>query len=85
MRIHIINRYIYLFLFMSLISELRSKAQEKGKDLVKRFEELEKIEKQLSIEKKQIEKQVDLINGEITGYNKIEPPVEDAPNEAPVE
>jgi len=70
---------------MSVISDLRSKAQEKGKDLIKRYEELVKIQKQLKTEKKQIEKQVDLINGEITGYNKIEPPVEDAPNEAPVE
>ena len=31
----------------------------------------------------QIEKQVDAINGEINAYNKIEPPVADAPNEAP--
>jgi hypothetical protein len=32
---------------------------------------------------RQIEKQVDALNGEITAYNKIEPPIEDAPNEAP--
>ena len=32
---------------------------------------------------RQIEKQVDALNGEINAYNKIEPPVQDAPNEAP--
>ena len=68
---------------MSTIAELRTEAQTKGQELVKRFNELENAEKQIQIEKKQIEKQVDAINGEINAYNKIEPPVADAPNEAP--
>ncbi len=68
---------------MSQISDLRTEAQAKGQELVKRFQELENAEKQIQIEKKQIEKQVDAINGEILAYNKIEPPVADAPNEAP--
>ncbi len=68
---------------MSTIAELRTEAQTKGQELVKRFNELENAEKQILIEKKQIEKQVDAINGEINAYNKIEPPVADAPNEAP--
>ena len=68
---------------MSTISELRTEAQTKGQELVKRFNELENAEKQILIEKKQIEKKVDAINGEINAYNKIEPPVADAPNEAP--
>ena len=69
---------------MSTITELRTEAQTKGNELIKRFQELENAEKQILIEKKQIEKQVDALNGEIAAYNKIEPPVEDAPNEAPV-
>tara|TARA_Y100000401_G_scaffold22019_1_gene14742 strand:+ start:486 stop:704 length:219 start_codon:yes stop_codon:yes gene_type:complete len=68
---------------MSQISDLRAEAQAKGQELVKRFQELENAERQIQIEKKQIEKQVDAINGEILAYNKIEPSVEDAPNEAP--
>ena len=68
---------------MSQISDLRADAQAKGQELVKRFQELENAEKQILIEKKQIEKKVDAINGEINAYNKIEPPVADAPNEAP--
>lgn len=69
---------------MSQISDLRVEAQAKGQELVKRFNELENAERQILIEKKQIEKQVDAINGEILAYNKIEPPVEDVPNETPV-
>ena len=69
---------------MSQISDLRAEAQAKGQELVKRFQELENAERQILAEKKQIEKQVDAINGEILAYNKIEPPVEDVPNEAPV-
>ena len=68
---------------MSSISELRTEAQTKGQELVKRFQELENAENQIKAEKKQIEKQVDAINGEISAYNKIEPPVQDVPNEAP--
>lgn len=73
---------------MSTISELRTEAQTKGQELVKRFNELENAEKQILIEKKQIEKQVDAINGEILAYNKIEPPVtevEPTPAPEPVE
>ena len=46
---------------MSTISELRAEAQTKGQELVKRYQELETIEKQVNTEKKQIEKQVDVI------------------------
>ncbi len=60
---------------MSSISQLRSEAQARGEELVKRFQELENAEKQILVEKRQIEKQVDAINGEIAAYNKIEPPV----------
>ena len=62
---------------MSTISELRSEAQSRGEELVKRFQELEKAEKQILVEKQQIKTQVDSINGEIAAYNKIEPPVAD--------
>ena len=68
---------------MSTITELRTEAQAKGNELIKRFQELENAERQILAEKKQIEKQVDAINGEINAYNKIEPPGVDAPNEAP--
>ena len=62
---------------MSTISELRTEAQTKGQELVKRFQELENAEKQILAEKAQIKTQVDSINGEIAAYNKIEPPVTD--------
>ena len=39
------------------------------------FQELEKSEQQILVEKSQIKSQVDTINGEIAAYNKIEPPV----------
>ena len=68
---------------MSQINDLRTEAQTKGQELVKRYQELENAEKQISIEKAQIKSQVDAINGEISAYNKIEPPNEDAPNKAP--
>lgn len=73
---------------MSTISDLRTEAQTKGQELVKRFQELETAENQIKAEKKQIEKQVDGINGEIAAYNKIEPPVtevEPTPAPEPVE
>ena len=62
---------------MSSISELRAEAQTKGQELVKKHQEL-------MVQAKQIEDEVKAINGEINAYNKIEPPTEDAPNEAPV-
>lgn len=75
---------------MSTITELRAAAQATGQELVKRFQELEAAERQILGEKKQIEKQVDAINGEIAAYNKIEPPVTEveptpAPAPEPVE
>ena len=73
---------------MSTISELRSEAQSRGEELVQRFQELEKAEKQILLEKQQIKTQVDSINGEIAAYNKIEPPtteVEPQPEPEPVE
>ena len=63
---------------MSTISELRSEAQSRGEELVKRFQELEKAQEQILVEKSQIKSQVDAINGEIAAYNKIEPPVTEA-------
>ena len=68
---------------MSQINDLRTEAQTKGQELVKRYQELENAEKQISIEKAQIKSQVDAINGEIIAYNMIDPPNEDAPNKAP--
>jgi SMC interacting uncharacterized protein involved in chromosome segregation len=70
---------------MSSISELRTQAQATGQELVKRFQELEAAERQIQAEKTQIKSQVDAINGEINAYNKIEPPVEEIPNEEPTE
>ena len=73
---------------MSTISNLRTEAQARGQELVKRFGELETLENQVKAEKKQIEKQVDAINGEINAYNKMEPPVtevEPTPAPEPVE
>ena len=73
---------------MSTISDLRTEAQTKGQELVKKFQELDNAEKQILAEKAQIKMQVDLINGEINGYNKIEPPVtevEPTPAPEPVE
>lgn len=62
---------------MSSIAELRTEAQSKGKELVEKWN-------QLQAECRSIEKELDGLNGEILAYNKIEPPTEDAPNEAPV-
>ena len=73
---------------MSTISDLRTEAQTKGEELVKRFQELENAERQIAQEKAQIKSQVDSINGEIAAYNKIEPPVtevEPTPAPEPVE
>ena len=73
---------------MSTISELRTEAQTKGQELVKRFQELENAENQIKAEKIQIKSQVDAINGEILAYNKIEPPVSEVaptPASEPVE
>jgi len=73
---------------MSTISELRTEAQTKGQELVKRFQELEAAEQKILEEKRQIKTQVDNINGEIAAYNKIEPPVtevEPTPEPEPVE
>tara|TARA_R100000353_G_scaffold112301_1_gene80495 strand:+ start:288 stop:506 length:219 start_codon:yes stop_codon:yes gene_type:complete len=68
---------------MSTIQELRAKAQADGQELVKQFQELDAQKNEILAKQRQIEKQVDALNGEINAYNKIEPPVADAPNEAP--
>ena len=68
---------------MSTIAELRAEAQTKGNELIKEFQALDAQKNEILLKQKQIEKQVEAINGEINAYNKIEPPVEDAPNEAP--
>tara|TARA_A100001388_G_scaffold272121_1_gene251954 strand:+ start:4813 stop:5046 length:234 start_codon:yes stop_codon:yes gene_type:complete len=70
---------------MSTISELRSEAQSRGEELVKRFQELEKAQEQILVEKSQIKSQVDAINGEIAAYNKIEPPVTEVETTQPSE
>ncbi len=61
------------------IQKLKEEAQARGQQFVKRYQELENAEKQIAAEKKAIEKEVDLINGEINGYNKIEPPTSEPP------
>ena len=63
----------------SPIQKLKEDAQARGQQFVKRYKELENAEKQIATEKKAIEKEVDLINGEINGYNKIEPPAQEPP------
>ncbi len=68
---------------MSTIQELRAKAQADGQELVKQFQELDVQKNEILAKQRSIEKQVDALNGEINAYNKIEPPVQDAPNEAP--
>ena len=68
---------------MSTIQELRAKAQADGQELVKQFQELDVQKNEILAKQRQIEKQVDALNGEINAYNKIDPPVADAPNEAP--
>ena len=68
---------------MSTIAELRAEAQTKGNELIKEFQALDAQKNEILLKQKQIEKQVDAINGDINAYNKIEPPVADAPNEAP--
>ena len=68
---------------MSTIQELRAKAQATGQELVKQFQELDVQKNEIIAKQRQLEKQVDALNGEINAYNKIEPPVQDAPNEAP--
>lgn len=68
----------------SEIQKLKEEAQARGQQFVNRFKELENAEIQIAKEKKAIEKEVDLINGEINGYNKIEPPTTDAPKKAPI-
>ena len=62
---------------MSTIAELRAEAQTKGNELIKEFQALDAQKNEILLKQKQIEKQVDAINGEINAYNKIEPPVTD--------
>ena len=56
---------------MSTIQELRAKAQADGQELVKQFQELDVQKNEILAKQRQIEKQVDALNGEINAYNKI--------------
>ena len=67
---------------MSTVSELRQEAQDKGKKFVDEYntlsqqrEELIKRMEEIQNQQNQILLAVEKINGEIDGYNKIEPPV----------
>lgn len=67
---------------MATVNELRQEAQDKGKKLVDEYNTLSQQREELSKQLKETEyKQngilvaVEKINGEIEGYNKIEPPV----------
>ena len=67
---------------MSTVSELRQEAQEKGQKLVDEYntldeqkQEILKQSKEIQVKQNEILMAVEKINGEIEGYNKIEPPV----------
>ena len=67
---------------MSTVSELRQEAQDKGKKLVDEYNILSQQREELITKVKEIQSQqnqiliaIEKINGEIDGYNKIEPPV----------
>tara|TARA_Y100001973_G_scaffold1060_1_gene1394 strand:- start:975 stop:1220 length:246 start_codon:yes stop_codon:yes gene_type:complete len=67
---------------MSTVSELRQEAQEKGQKLVDEYntldeqkQEILKQSKEIQVKQNKILMAVEKINGEIDGYNKIEPPV----------
>ena len=68
---------------MSTVSELRQEAQSKGQQLVDEYntlgqkkEEFSKQLQEVQTRQNQILIAVEKINGEIDGYNKIEPPVD---------
>ena len=67
---------------MATVNELRQEAQDKGKKLVDEYnilqEQKDETSKQLQeiqVKQNQILIALEKINGEIDGYNKIEPPV----------
>jgi len=71
---------------MATVNELRQEAQDKGQKLVEEYntfnnqkEELSKQLQEVQVKQNQILIAVEKINGEIDGYNKIEPPVAPAP------
>ena len=71
---------------MSTVNELRQEAQDKGKKLVDEYNTLQEQKTDLSKQLQEIQgKQnqiligLEKINGEIDGYNKIEPPVAPVP------
>ena len=70
---------------MPSITELRTTAQQKGKALLARFDELKRIEEQVKAEKETLKAQIENINGEIIAYNKMEeaPVTEVEPTPAP--
>ena len=76
---------------MSTVSELRQEAQDKGKKFVDEYNTLSQQKEDLLKKLEEIQKQqnqillaVEKINGEIEGYNKIEPPVASVVEEADV-
>ena len=67
---------------MSTVNELRQEAQHKGEKLVDEYNTLNQQKEELSKQLQEIQNKqngiliaVEKINGEIDGYNKIEPPV----------
>tara|TARA_Y100001970_G_C13552578_1_gene517562 strand:+ start:83 stop:328 length:246 start_codon:yes stop_codon:yes gene_type:complete len=71
---------------MTNVQELRQEAQNKGQKLVDEYntldeqkQELLKQSKEIQVKQNEILMAVEKINGEIEGYNKIEPPVASVP------
>ena len=71
---------------MSTVNDLRQEAQDKGQKLVDEYNTLNQQKEELSKQLQEVQgKQnqiliaVEKINGEIDGYNKIEPPVAPVP------
>ncbi len=71
---------------MATVNELRQEAQDKGKKLVDEYNTLTQQKEELSKQLQEIQNKqngiliaVEKINGEIDGYNKIEPPVAPVP------
>ena len=71
---------------MATVNELRQEAQDKGKKLVDEYNTLQQQKDDISKQFQEVQgKQnqiligIEKINGEIDGYNKIEPPVAPVP------
>ena len=71
---------------MASVNELRQEAQDKGQKLVDEYNTLNQQKEELSKQLQEIQNKqngiliaVEKINGEIDGYNKIEPPVAPVP------